>query len=305
MTLTIRHIPVLLKETVQGLEPFDGGLYVDCTLGRGGHSKALLESANCRVIGLDRDPEAISDSTERLSQYSDRFTAVRGTFGELSNILDSLSIQRIDGLMADLGVSSPQLEDAHRGFSFQTAGPLDMRMDPETLLTASELVNEMGEKELANIIFQYGEERQSRSIARYIVGGRPWGDTLELANAMAGRFGRKPNRIHPATRTFQALRIAVNGELDQIAALLPQAINRLNGNGKVAIISFHSLEDRIVKQFFARESGRVSERDAYGHPVVAPRIAPPSRLITPDKDDPNPRARSARLRIARRLEWTS
>jgi 16S rRNA (cytosine1402-N4)-methyltransferase len=303
--MTMRHIPVLLAETVDALNPVNGGVYVDCTLGRGGHSELLLQRADCRVIGIDKDPEAIRDSSERLAPFGDRFTAVRGAFASFSHILDELNVQRVDGVLADLGVSSPQLDDAHRGFSFQTAGPLDMRMDPSASVTADELVNGMAEKELANIIYQFGEERQSRAIARFIAGGRPWTDTLELANAMAGKFGRKPNRIHPATRTFQALRIAVNGELDELVKLLPQILSRLNEGGRMAIISFHSLEDRIVKQFFALESGRTGERDAYGHPVHTPRVAKPFPLVSPEKEDPNPRARSARLRIAQRLPWTS
>ena len=305
MRVTERHIPVLLTESVEGLKPFDGGVYVDCTLGRGGHTEALLQAADCRVIGLDKDPEAIGETKERLKEYDNRFTPVHASFEQLSSVLDKLGIRRIDGLLADLGVSSPQLDDAHRGFSFQTSGPLDMRMNPEAPVTAAELVNGLSETDLANVIYKYGEERQSRAIARLIVQGRPWSDTLTLAQALLKRFGRRQQRIHPATRTFQALRIAVNRELDELEALLPQALLSLNGGGRIAVISFHSLEDRIVKQFFARESGRTGERDAYGHPVVKPRIAKPRPLITPSKDDPNPRARSARLRIAERLPWTS
>lgn len=303
--MSFQHIPVLLNETVSGLSPKDGGVYVDCTLGRGGHTKTLLTSAECRVIGLDKDPEAIQACRQSLSEYSDRFTAVHAPFRGFAQVLDDLQIDFIDGVMADLGVSSPQLDDAERGFSFQKAGPLDMRMNTESTKTAAYYVNEFPEKELANVIYQFGEERQSRAIARYIVGGRPWSDTLELANALAGRFGKHNRKIHPATRTFQAIRIAVNGELDELSAMLPQALNRLRGGGRLAIISFHSLEDRIVKQFFSLESGRTGERDAYGHPVVPPRLSKPFPPIVPTQDDPNPRARSARLRIAERLPWTS
>ena len=303
--MSFQHIPVLLSETVAGLSPKDGGVYVDCTLGRGGHTKTLLAAARCHVIGLDKDPEAIRDCRTALAPFSDRFTAVHAPFRSLGQVLDELQVDLVDGIMADLGVSSPQLDDATRGFSFQKAGPLDMRMNTESRKTADFYVNETPEKELANIIYQYGEERQSRAIARYIVGGRPWTDTLELANALAGRFGKNQRKIHPATRTFQAIRIAVNGELDELNAMLPQALDRLKSGGRLAVISFHSLEDRIVKQFFSLESGRTGERDAYGHPVVAPRLSKPFPPIVPTQDDPNPRARSARLRVAERLPWTS
>lgn len=305
MTVTNRHIPVLLTEVVEALQPQEGGVYVDCTLGRGGHTEALLNAANCRVIGMDRDPDAIKESKARLSKFGSRFEVVRASFSDISTVLDDLDVESVDGILADLGVSSPQLDDAHRGFSFQRSGPLDMRMNPDAPTTAAELVNGLPEKDLADLIYRYGEERQSRGIARLIVRGRPWDDTLVLANAISQRFRSKTARIHPATRTFQAIRITVNEELNELESLLPQALARLQSGGRLAIISFHSLEDRIVKQYFALESGRTGERDAYGNPVVPPRIARPFPLVTPTEDDPNPRARSARMRVAERLPWTS
>ena len=294
------HVPVLLPEVLDALKPAAGEVHVDCTLGGGGHAEALLEAAPCRVIGLDRDPEALAASTERLRAFGDRFTPVRAAFSELGGVLDRLGVDRVDGVLADLGVSSPQLDRAERGFSFQQAGPLDMRMDPDAPLTAADLVNEAPEQELADLIFRYGEERRARRVARQIVAGRPWADTRTLARAVAKAVGGKPGRIHPATRTFQALRIAVNDELGELERLLPVARERLRPGGRLALITFHSLEDRIVKRFFARESGRTAPRDAYGDPVGPVRFGE-LRQAVPAPDDPNPRARSARLRAATRL----
>ena len=304
MTVALNHVPVLLNEVVDGLQPQTDGVYLDCTLGRGGHSEAILQAAECTVIGLDRDPEAIAQTRDRLKHFGERFVSVQSPFSQFRRVLDGLGIERIDGLLAELGVSSPQLDDPSRGFSFQRSGPLDMRMDPESPLNAAEIVNEWAAEDIANAIYQYGEERQSRAIARLIVAGRPWTDTVQLAEAIATRFPQRKAKIHPATRTFQGLRIAVNRELTEIEELLPSALESLSSGGRLAVISFHSLEDRIVKRFFALESGRTGARDAYGNPVVPPRIHKPHPLIKPTKEDPNPRARSARLRIAERLPWT-
>ncbi len=300
--MTFVHATVLRDEAVAALRPAAGEVHVDCTLGGGGHAEALLERADCRVIGLDRDSNAIAASTARLARFGDRFTAVRAKFSDLGKVLDDLGITLVDGILADLGVSSPQIDTAARGFSFRNSGPIDMRMDPDAPLSAAHLVNEAAEEDLANAIWRYGEERRSRAVARAIVEGRPWSDTTALAEVIAKVVGkREAHRIHPATRTFQGLRIATNDELGELDALLAQAPDRLVPGGRLAIITFHSLEDRAVKQALQRLSGRGdTERDAYGDPVVPARMTPPSS-VTPPEDDPNPRARSARLRTATRL----
>ncbi len=301
------HIPVLRDEVVAALAPAAGEVFVDCTLGGGGHAQALLDAADCRVIGLDRDPTAIAAASARLAAYGDRVVAVRAPFSSLADALDGLGIARVDGILADLGVSSPQLDTPGRGFSFRAAGPLDMRMDPDAPVTAAEVVNSFEEAALADLIARYGEERRARRVARLVVRGRPWHDTLALAEAVAEAVGAPPkgSRIHPATRTFQAIRIFVNDELGELERLLATAVDRLSPGGRLAIITFHSLEDRIVKQFLALESGRTSPRDPYGHPLVPPRFAPPPKPQSPSPDDPNPRARSARLRTAVRLPWNA
>lgn len=302
--MVLEHTPVLLREVVDALSPRDGQLFVDCTLGRGGHTEALLEAADCRVIGIDRDPQAIAACRERLARFGKRFVGVRGRFAQLDRHLEACGVARVDGILADVGVSSPQLDDPARGFSFRQAGPIDMRMDPDAPLRAADIVNRYDVEELAQLIRDFGEERHAGRIARAIVAGRPWADTASLAARVEKVAGRpkKGRGIHPATRTFQALRIAVNQELDELRALLPLAVGALRPGGHLAIIAFHSLEDRIVKQFFAVETGHTQERDPYGNPMVAPRLSASRRPVRPADDDPNPRARSARLRIAVRLQ---
>ncbi len=297
------HVSVLLPETVAALAPCAGELLVDCTLGMGGHSEALLEAAECRVLGIDRDPAALGIARERLARFGDRFEAVQGAFGDLAKVLDARGVHGVSGIVADLGVSSLQLDTAGRGFSFRHSGPLDMRMDPTTSAqTAADLVNTWDVEQLRECIAEYGEERFARRVARAIVEGRPWSDTATLASAVRAAIpARTHGRIHPATRTFQALRISVNDELGQLERLLPAALESLLPGGRLAIISFHSLEDRIVKKFIARESGRGTPRDGYGHPLVAPRLSSRSRPILPAASDPNPRSRSARMRVAVRL----
>jgi 16S rRNA (cytosine1402-N4)-methyltransferase len=236
-------------------------LFIDCTLGLGGHAEAILAaSPESRVIGLDRDEEALALARQRLAGFGGRILTVKANFAELHSVLERIDATRIRGVLADLGVSSMQLDRSERGFSFADDAPLDMRTDASQAVTAASLVNELPERNLADLIFEFGEERKSRRIARLIVRERerePLTTTKRLADIVV-RALRVPGRwrIHPATRTFQALRIAVNGELDALAALIPAAISALEAGGRLAIISFHSLEDRIVKREFRRHSGR-------------------------------------------------
>lgn len=301
------HQTVLLEESVQALQPRDGALYVDCTLGGGGHTELLLASADCTVIGIDRDPMALDAASERLARFGDRFLPWHGTFDRVAEALDG---RLADGLLADLGVSSPQLDLPERGFSFRASGPIDMRMDPTTGEPASTLVDTLDADALADLIYTYGEERNSRRIARAIVAARPLEDTAQLAevvkSAMPGKA--RHGRIHPATRTFQALRIAVNDELGQLERLLDATLDVVAPGGRIAIISFHSLEDRLVKRFFASESGKNAPRDPWGNPTSPPRLrVHPSHTPSSSDptDNPNPRARSARLRVAERLPWNA
>ena len=255
------HEPVLLKETLDFLRPAGGGTFVDCTLGLGGHAEAILKaSSDARVIGIDRDREAIAIARRRLAFFDNRFQAVHANFTEISHILAQLQVTNVRGVLADLGVSSLQLDRSERGFSFANDAPLDMRMDQSSGETAADLVGHLTESELADLIFEYGEERGARRIARAIVRerqGGPIATTKQLADLVV-RTLRVPGRwrIHPATRTFQALRIAVNQELVAVQAFIPDAITALAAGGRLAVISFHSLEDRIVKRGFLRESGR-------------------------------------------------
>jgi 16S rRNA (cytosine1402-N4)-methyltransferase len=277
------HQPVLRDEVV-GLV---GGraTVVDMTLGAGGHAEALLEAGCRRLIGVDRDAEALRLAGERLARFGASFTAVAGRFSEAPD----LPAGSVDGVLYDLGVSSMQLDRAERGFGYRTAGPLDMRMG-ESGPTAADLVNTLPEEELADLIFELGEERASRRVARAIVRARERGriaTTDELARIVAGAVGRQPGRAHPARRTFQALRIAVNEELEELTASLPRAVRLLAPGGRLVVIAYHSLEDRIVKRFIASEPALTS--------VTRKPVRPSQREIAR-----NPRARSARLRAADR-----
>ncbi len=256
------HQPVLLAEVLDWLQPQQGGLFVDCTLGLGGHAAALLNaSPNVVLIGMDRDEAALAVAQERLKVFENRFQAVHANFEGMATVLNRLGIDQASGILADLGVSSLQLDQSDRGFSFASKAPLDMRMDRSGAgKTAADLVNSLPEAELADLIFEYGQERGARKIARFVERERqrePITTTDQLA-AIVVRALRVPGkwRIHPATRTFQALRIAVNGELDALTRLIPDAISSLAPGGRLAVISFHSLEDRLVKRSFLRESGR-------------------------------------------------
>lgn len=302
-----QHLPVLLEEALQLLAPQPAGRYVDATVGLGGHAQSILgrSAPDGRLLGLDADPEALAIARERLAPFGDRVTLVQGHHTELAKIAASHGFAGCQGVLLDLGVSSLQLDDAARGFSFREAGPLDMRMDPAGALTADEIVNQWPEQELARIIHAYGEERYARRVARAIVAARPVHDTAALA-AIVARAVHSSGGIHPATRTFQALRIAVNGELDSLEQVLPQALEILAPGGVLVVISFHSLEDRIVKQFMTRES-----RDCIcpprlpqcvcGHVAQLERLTPKPVRPSAQEQAANPRSRSARLRAARKL----
>ncbi len=291
---TILHEPVLRAETVELLEPAGRGLVVDCTVGTGGHAAALLEAGAGRVVGLDRDAEVLPLARRRLAAWKDRVELVHADYRGLDDVLDRLGVERVDGALADLGCSSVQLAAEGRGFSFRRDDPLDMRMDRTSGPTLADLLAEATPEGLADVIFEYGEERRSRPIARAIVAaaaGAGIGTTAELAAVVrrAARY-RGRSRIDPATRTFQALRIWVNRELDGLDAFLRAAARRLEAGARLAVISFHSLEDRVVKHTL-RELERGGE--------LAMRILT-RKPVRPAEDEltRNPRARSARLRAA-------
>ncbi|HEV7475556.1 MAG TPA: 16S rRNA (cytosine(1402)-N(4))-methyltransferase RsmH [Pyrinomonadaceae bacterium] len=306
---------MLLREATDLLAPEGGGLFVDCTLGLGGHSEAILEAAPAaRVIGIDRDPEALSAATERLAHFGDRFQATHADFRALEQVLHELGAREPAGILADLGVSSLQFDSPTRGFSFRFEAPLDMRMDPNSdEPSAADLLLQLPEEEIAAIIFKYGEERNSRRIAKWIVEareqGKPITTTRELADLVARAAGKRKNwQIHPATRTFQALRVAVNQELEGLAGFVGKAIDLLQPGGRFVVISFHSLEDRIMKQELRRLSG-YCQCESRGRADVctcgAQRVVEilTKRPITPDEVeiDANPRSRSAKLRACRKL----
>jgi 16S rRNA (cytosine1402-N4)-methyltransferase len=288
------HVSVMLGEVLGALEPARGGVFVDATAGGAGHSAALLAaSPNVRVIACDRDPLAVRTARTRLAQFGERALVVHASFDQIPERLAEAGITQIDGLLADLGLSSQQLADAERGMSFRSSGPLDMRMDPSRGETALELIERLSQDELANVIYELGEERRSRRVARCIKQALEAGelkDTLELRRAVVRAVGpRRLGGVDPATKTFQALRIAVNGELDQLSALLGCAKEILAPGGIAAIISFHSLEDRLVKRAFL-------ERAAWQRLSNKPILAGETELSL------NPRARSAKLRAALRVE---
>ena len=307
------HRPVLLQETIGFLQPEEGGLYVDGTLGLGGHSEAiLLASAEACVVGLDRDREALRWATERLARFGSRFRAVHADFRDIARVVEEAGIQNVRGVLVDLGVSSLQFDSEERGFSFRHDAPLDMRMDAESdEETAADLLAHLPEAEIARIIYEYGEERHSRRIARWIVEKREQGEpvrtTKELAELVARAVrARKTDRIHPATRTFQALRIAVNRELEGLDEFIETAIDLLEEDGRFCAISFHSLEDRIVKRTLRRLSGYCEcDRRAPFCSCGARRVVEilTRRPISPSEQEveENPRARSAKLRACCRL----
>lgn len=302
------HEPVLYREIIHALQPISNGLYVDGTLGAGGHAFGILEASSPegRLLGLDLDPTALSLAQERLEPFGDRAILIQDSYLALERHLNNLNWDAIDGLVLDLGLSSMQLDTPEKGFSFREDGPLDMRFDPTSHTTAADLINELPEKELADIIYRYGEERYSRKIARSIVAERPFYTTQELAALISKVIGHRRAHIHPATRTFQALRIAVNQELESVETVLPIALGVLKPGGRLAVIAFHSLEDRIVKQFCKRESKDCicpSELPICicDHKATLRELS--RRPIYPDASEieRNPRARSARLRVVEKI----
>lgn len=302
------HTPVMVQEVLQALAVQPGGRYLDCTVGSGGHARAILEAAapGGLLLGIDTDPQALRVAQEQLREFGEGMRLVEGNFRDLEAICQRHNFLPVHGILFDLGLSSLQLADQERGFSFRLEAPLDMRFGPGQRLTAADIVNTYDEGALADLIWRYGEERQSRRIARHIVRARPLATATQLAQTVERALGRRGGRIHPATRTFQALRIAVNEELDSLAAALEQAARLLGFGGRLVVISYHSLEDRLVKHFFrqlargcicppeapACTCGRVAE-----HRLVARGALRPSAAEVAA----NPRSRSARLRAIERI----
>jgi 16S rRNA (cytosine1402-N4)-methyltransferase len=302
------HASVLYQEIIHALRPRNKGLYVDGTLGAGGHAQGILETSEPtgQLLGLDLDPQALKLAQRRLADFGERAILIQASYLTLQEQLAALEWQYIDGMVLDLGLSSMQLDTPERGFSFRLDGPLDMRFGPDIEVRAADIVNTWPEKELADLIYRYGEERRSRAIAKAIVKARPIGTTQKLADIVAAVVPKGRSRVHPATRTFQALRIATNSELDAVEQILPQAISVLAPGGRLAVIAFHSLEDRLVKTYFRQES-----RDCICPPEIPICICEhrasieliTRKPIRPQQDEVarNPRARSARLRVAEKL----
>jgi len=310
MVESARHDPVMLNEVLAVLMPRKGAVIVDATFGGGGYSRALLQSAHCQVIALDRDPDARARARGIIDASDGRFTLLQGCFGDAVDLLDACGVRRIDGIAFDLGVSSFQLGDAKRGFSFQLDGPLDMRMDPSCGRSAAELVNALGEKELADVLFHYGDERASRRIAAAIVRARdmaPILTTARLAEIVRSVLPRGAQGIDPATRTFQALRVFVNDELGELERGLHAAEQLLVPGGRLVVVAFHSLEDRRVKSFLKLRGGQRGAPSRHQPFVQDSSPSPSFSVLTRRAGKPsaaevarNPRARSARLRAGER-----
>src|SRR5208283_269371 len=309
------HVPVMLAEVLAALAPHDGGSYLDATFGGGGYAAAILQAASCVLYAIDRDPQAIARGAALAARYPGRLHLIHGRFGDLCALLSDSGVSRLDGVVFDFGVSSFQLDDAARGFSFRADGPLDMRMDasgPTGGPTAAELIATMPERELTDMLYEYGEERQSRRIARAILRARaeaPIETTGRLAEIIRSVLPPDRSGIDPATRSFQALRIRVNDELGEIARGLSAAASMLAPGGRLVVVAFHSLEDRIVKRFMTEAAGRTPAPSRHDPGQLRPSPSPAFRLLTPRALRPgaaetaaNPRARSARLRAIARLE---
>lgn len=295
------HTPVLLEAVLDGLAVRSGGRYIDGTVGGGGHAASILERGAAHLLGIDQDPAALDAARQRLDAFGDRVTLVHGNFNDIDVLAQAHDMTAVDGIVLDVGVSSYQIDTAERGFSFAHDAPLDMRMNPTLGSTAADLLNTLSERDLADLIYRYGEEHASRRIARFVGERRrraPLTRTSELAELVARALGGQHGRIHPATRTFQALRIAVNDELGVLERGLPKALNLLAIGGRLAVITFHSLEDRIVKT--------VLRQAAFGHATSAPlpRVLLVNRkpiMADAVEQTRNRRSRSAKLRIAERL----
>ena len=305
------HVPVMISEVLGALKPFNDGLFIDGTFGQGGYSEAILKAAAATVIGIDCDPAAVKFGEKLTRKYHERFTILEGRFGNIERLMNSKGVLGVNGIAFDLGVSSMQLNTPNRGFSFRTDGPLDMRMSKQGV-TAADLVNDISERELSNILHEFGEERQARRIARAIADYRaqaPIQRTSQLAKIVRGVVFKSKEKIDPATRTFMALRIYVNDELGELRRGLCAAENILVPGGRLAIVAFHSLEDRIVKEFLYARSGRLSRGSRHLPDANNNQPAPSFKLIKPIMIKPsqseiakNPRSRSARLRVAERTD---
>ena len=302
MLSDFNHQSVLLDATVAALRIRPGGSYLDGTLGGGGHADAILRASGPTgiLVGIDRDPDALAAATQRLHTHGARFKPIRGAFADMGALASQWG--PFDGILLDLGVSSPQLDRPERGFSFRADGPVDMRMDTTQRLDAATLIEETPLTELVQILRRFGEEPRARQIARAIIEGRPWTSTKALADCIAAASGYRNSRNHPATRSFQALRMAVNDELGQLEQGLDAAIELLAPGGRLAVISFHSLEDRCVKRRFREAAGENSPKDPFGHPIEPTPYHLPHRkgIAGKDADPDNPRSRSARLRTLER-----
>jgi 16S rRNA (cytosine1402-N4)-methyltransferase len=307
------HIPVMQKEVIEALAVQPGGRYIDCTAGTGGHASAILKhsSPGGQLLGIDADPSAVEMARKRLAGYGSSVLISNDNFVNLESVCHKYDFMPVHGILLDLGLSSLQLNDNGRGFSFQYTAPLDMRFSPDQEITAADIVNKYSEAELARIIRDYGEETSSHRIAKYIINERPISTTIELAKVVEQAVGFR-GRIHPATKTFQALRIAVNNELEHLESTLRQAVNLLGFEGRLVVISYHSLEDRIVKQFMQHEAKDCicpPEAPACNCHHTASLKLINKKVITPSVEEVshNPRSRSAKLRIAERtashLEW--
>jgi 16S rRNA (cytosine1402-N4)-methyltransferase len=299
------HIPVMLEEVMAVLRPRDDAIYVDGTFGGGGYSEALLSRARCRVFAIDRDADAIERGAVLARRFGARLTLIHGRFSEMDRLLGAHGVSTADGVALDIGVSSFQIEDEARGFSFSSDAPLDMRMDRSRGKTAAELCNTLPEAEIADLLREYGEENRAKQIARAIVAARPVLTTRQLAEVIERVAPRRGQKIHPATRSFQALRIAVNDELGELERGLKAAELVLKPGARVAVVSFHSLEDRIVKQFLAQRLGRLPQASRHmperaAEPASFHAVGKSPVVPTAEEIRRNPRARSAKLRAAER-----
>ncbi len=310
------HIPVMLSETIESLSVKAGGRYIDCTIGSGGHAATIMQQSapGGQLLGIDADPKAIQFAKKRLKEYGSSILLVNDNFVNLETICLNNDFKPVNGILFDLGLSSLQLNSTNRGFSFQSEGPLDMRFNPNESITAANIINTLTEAEIAGIIRDYGQERNYRRIANYITKERPIKTSLELAQIVERAVGSRRGKIHPATKTFQALRIAANNELENLELALKQAVDLLGFEGRLVVVSYHSLEDRIVKRYFKRESSNCicppKVMSCTCNHIARLRLIN-KRVTRPSKEEikANPRSRSARLRVVERVvtdgEWLS